>query len=97
MNGIYVRDVAKTILQRLGIKDAFDENELDFPPIEQKPNLFGNTNSAMDLKETDLIIILIRKKNRLILNQEFVSALKKKNGLEVVFVFVNSKDHSFEE
>ncbi len=96
LNGIYVRDVAKAILQRLGIKDAFDENELNFPPIELKSNLFGNKNSAMDLKETDLIIILIRKKNRLILNQEeLLSAIKKKYGLEVVLV--SNEDHPFEE
>jgi protein O-mannose beta-1,4-N-acetylglucosaminyltransferase len=96
LNGMYVREVATMMYRRLGIPDAFDENELQVPTKIPKSELFGTKLSELDLKETDLIIIFVRKGNRLILNEsELQEALKKKYGLEVISL--SNEEHSFEE
>lgn len=95
LNGMYIKEVANMIYRRVGIAASFDENELEFPTKYRRSELFGTKNSEMDLKETDLIIFFVRKRNRLILNEvEIGEALKKKYGLDVVLV--SNEEHSFE-
>ncbi len=96
LNGMYIREVTTLIYRRIGLPIAFDENELNVPTKIPKSELFGTKNSALDLKESDLIVIFKRKANRLILNEEeLADSLKEKYGLDVVLV--SNEDHSFEQ
>lgn len=95
LNGMYVKEVAEWFVRRMREKVGFDEDVHEHPPKYPKNQYFGNKVSDLDLKETDLIVILRRKSNRLILNEdELANALTEQFKLETVFV--SNEDHTFE-
>jgi protein O-mannose beta-1,4-N-acetylglucosaminyltransferase len=78
----------------MGLPLGFDEV---YPNTKQPLNQnHSEDNTHLDFPDTDVIIILSRKSNRLILNeQQLAIDLTKKYGLETKFV--SNEDHSFEE
>ncbi|KAJ3149664.1 Protein O-linked-mannose beta-1,4-N-acetylglucosaminyltransferase 2 [Irineochytrium annulatum] len=108
VNGLHVRMVAEWFVRRIGLPLGEDEQPdrifgngpavdtgaeaqaVLAPPQQQAPT------KEVDFPETDLIIVLARRRNRLILNEvEMAVALKNAFGYEVVFV--RNEDHTFEQ
>ncbi|KAJ3333387.1 Protein O-linked-mannose beta-1,4-N-acetylglucosaminyltransferase 2 [Blyttiomyces sp. JEL0837] len=97
VNGLHVREVAEWLFRRLGI--PLGDDEIVQTDIAKKPDVtepVDYSSKALDFAGTDLIIILSRRKNRLILNEvELAKALQEKFGYEAMFV--RNEDHTFEE
>jgi hypothetical protein len=95
-NGLHVREVSEWILKRMLMPLGFDEQygtSTEFPKL---PNPKKLDDSLYDFEETNLIVILSRKSNRLILNEiEVAEELKKTFGYETVIV--SNEQHSFED
>jgi protein O-mannose beta-1,4-N-acetylglucosaminyltransferase len=93
-NGNHVREVAEWIAKRMLLPLGFDEHYPTLPPPPLGPAKLDN--SHYDFPETNLIIILSRKANRLMLNEEeLATQLTATFGYETKFV--RNEDHSFEE
>lgn len=93
-NGMHVREVGEWIIKRMVLPLGFDEQypNLDVPILGQKKA----DNSHLDFPETNAIVILSRKGNRLIINEEEMALeLTKTFGYQTVFV--RNEDHTFEE
>lgn len=91
-NGLHVREVAEWMIGRLNLSLGFEETySRDITDFSAKRN-----ESNADFPETNLIIILSRTQNRLILNEE---DLRRKLSAEYGFeaIFVRNEDHTFEE
>ncbi|KAJ3316060.1 Protein O-linked-mannose beta-1,4-N-acetylglucosaminyltransferase 2 [Boothiomyces sp. JEL0838] len=92
-NGLHVREVAEWIIKRNGLELGWDEKYPINPPIlaDKLTDL-----SVLDFSETDLIVILSRKSNRIIINEiELAEKLTDVFGYKTVFV--RNEDYSFEE
>ena len=87
-NGMHVREFGQWILGRLSLPLGFDEL---YPP-----KALPLPSGSVDFPETNLILILIRKSNRLILNQY---ALKESlsRSFKMEAKFVSNEEYSFEE
>ncbi|KAJ3116937.1 Protein O-linked-mannose beta-1,4-N-acetylglucosaminyltransferase 2 [Phlyctochytrium bullatum] len=102
VNGLHVREVSDWFVRRLGLplgEDELPEQYLTRSPEwekefdEKHPE---NDEKSVDFPETDLIIIMARRRNRLILNEEELRAhLEATFGIKTIFV--RNEDHSFEE
>ena len=87
-NGLHVREFGQFIMTRLGIPLSFDEN---YPP--RLPSIpTGN----LDFPETNLIVILTRKSNRLILNDNQLGEQLSKH-FKMQTIFVSNEEYTFEE
>jgi hypothetical protein len=87
-HGLYVREVVQWFLRRLELPLSIDEMP---DPESEKPEDFKKVD-----EDWNLIVILSRKSNRLILNEkELGNALTKRFGWETVVV--SNEQHSFEE
>jgi protein O-mannose beta-1,4-N-acetylglucosaminyltransferase len=96
LNGMFIREVAEWYVRRIGLQMGFDEDMTSFPSVSSKKSVFGNRVSSVDLRESDIIVILSRKGNRLILNEdELAKYLTDRFKLETIFV--RNEDHTFEE
>lgn len=93
-NGMHVREVAQWFISRLGHQLGPDEL---YPPRKIIPSTPSKPdNSHLDFPETNLIVVMARKWNRLILNEkELGQALTKEFGMETVFL--HNENQSFEE
>ncbi|KAJ3046071.1 Protein O-linked-mannose beta-1,4-N-acetylglucosaminyltransferase 2 [Rhizophlyctis rosea] len=92
VNGMHVREVAEWFVRRLGLPVGEDE---DYNRFIDKPQPEPPGNSV-DYIGTDLIVILSRKSNRLIINEEELAAhLTKEFGMETKFV--RNEDLSFDD
>jgi protein O-mannose beta-1,4-N-acetylglucosaminyltransferase len=93
-NGMHVREVASWFTKRVGL--ALGDDEL-YPPkklIVKKPVI--KDNSHLDFVETDLIVIMSRTKNRIMINEaEIAKELSRHYKLESVFL--RNEDQTFEE
>ena len=93
-NGMHVREVASWFIKRIGIPLGGDELYPAVKLISMKP--VKEDKSHLDLPETDLIVIMSRKKNRIILNEaELAKELSRYYKLETKFL--RNEDQSFEE
>jgi protein O-mannose beta-1,4-N-acetylglucosaminyltransferase len=95
-NGVHVREVAEWLIKRVGASLGDDEldssTQLEIDPSKSK----SSDNSHLDFVETDLIVIMARKWNRLILNErELAIHLSKKFGYQTQFL--HNENQSFEE
>ena len=89
-----VREVAEWFVQRIGIPLGEDEKQ---PPtrLELGSTPVAPDNRHLDFPETNLIAIMARKWNRLILNEKELSEhLTAKFGYKTVFL--NNENQSFE-
>lgn len=79
-------------MRRLNLPLGYDEEYSTLPNLPHpQPD-----NSHLDFPETNIIVILSRTQNRLILNEEHLkNELTSAFGMETVFV--RNEDHSFEE
>ena len=95
VNGLNVREVVEWMVRRVGLPLGHDElyqankQSQTLPPA--KPD-----NSHFDFPETNLLVIMSRRQNRLILNEEQLAQdLTRAFGFKTVFL--RNEDHSFEE
>ncbi|KAJ3055011.1 Protein O-linked-mannose beta-1,4-N-acetylglucosaminyltransferase 2 [Rhizophlyctis rosea] len=97
VNGMHVREVAEWFVRRMGIPLGEDEDYNRFVgKDEDKLVEVGKAGKDLDYIGTDVIVILSRKSNRLILNEKGLAKhLEKTYGMEVKFV--RNEDHSFDE
>ncbi|KAJ3281038.1 Protein O-linked-mannose beta-1,4-N-acetylglucosaminyltransferase 2 [Borealophlyctis nickersoniae] len=98
-NGMHVREVAEWYTRRIGIPLGEDE---DVHRLVNHPHQNGAAvpsavpDKSVDFPDTDLIVIMSRKGNRLIVNEEELAAhLTATFGLPTQFV--RNEDHKFEE
>ncbi|KAI8902033.1 hypothetical protein BC833DRAFT_617013 [Globomyces pollinis-pini] len=93
-NGMLIREVSEWFAKRQGLHLGYDEHYPNLPWPETGPP--KPDNSHLDIPETNLIVIMSRKGNRLILNEDtLVIELTKRYGLKTVFV--RNEDQNFEE
>jgi protein O-mannose beta-1,4-N-acetylglucosaminyltransferase len=93
-NGNHVREVGEWIMKRMLLPLGFDEQYPALPSPSLGPA--KSDNSHYDFADTDLIIILTRKGNRLILNEdELAKDLTSAFGYDTKFV--SNEEHTFEE
>ncbi|KAI8911826.1 hypothetical protein EDD86DRAFT_246076 [Gorgonomyces haynaldii] len=94
-NGLHVREVAEWLIGRLGLPLGDDERyepiKIHQPLPPAKPD-----NSQYDFPETNLIVIMSRRQNRLILNEDDL-AKKLEAHFHMKTVFLRNEDMSFEE
>ncbi|KAJ1545302.1 Protein O-linked-mannose beta-1,4-N-acetylglucosaminyltransferase 2 [Cladochytrium tenue] len=105
VNGLHIREVAEWFCRRLQIPLGEDEDNIrDLEPLPaalrdagpDKEAWYPPLDRSIDFVGTDLIILLSRRKNRLVLNEdELLARLGREFGLEVAIV--RNEDHSFEE
>jgi protein O-mannose beta-1,4-N-acetylglucosaminyltransferase len=95
-NGVHVREVGEWFLRRIGLPLGDDEKQ---PPIRLRIDAEKKIlpdNSHLDFSETDVIVIMARKWNRLILNEdELAQKLTAKFGYKTEFL--RNEIQSFEE
>lgn len=95
VNGLHIREFAEWFCRRLDI--PLDDDEVGVigdVPLHDAATAAGA--ALVEFGKSDIIVILSRRKNRLILNeQELSAALKRVYSLDVVFV--RNEDHTFEE
>ncbi|KAL2911767.1 Protein O-linked-mannose beta-1,4-N-acetylglucosaminyltransferase 2 [Polyrhizophydium stewartii] len=99
-NGMYVREVSEWFLRRLAQPLSPDEDYTLPRTFTLPPGVSADKPSEMDklvdYPETDLIVIMSRRRNRLILNEdELANDLHRAFGYEVKFV--RNEDMTFEE
>ncbi|KAJ3105309.1 Protein O-linked-mannose beta-1,4-N-acetylglucosaminyltransferase 2 [Phlyctochytrium planicorne] len=102
INGLHVREVSDWFVRRLGLPLGEDELPEEYihhteeweAEFDRKHPI--SRENSVDFEDTDLIIIMARRRNRLILNEEDLRA-----HLEATFklkaIFVRNEDHTFEE
>ncbi|KAJ1552170.1 Protein O-linked-mannose beta-1,4-N-acetylglucosaminyltransferase 2, partial [Cladochytrium tenue] len=105
VNGLHIREVAEWFCRRLQISLGEDEDGIrDLEPLPaalrdagpDKEAWYPPLDRSIDFVGTDLIILLSRRKNRLVLNEdELLARLGREFGLEVAIV--RNEDHSFED
>ncbi|KAJ3276861.1 Protein O-linked-mannose beta-1,4-N-acetylglucosaminyltransferase 2 [Terramyces sp. JEL0728] len=93
-NGLHVREVSEWIIKRNGLELGWDEvYPIQPPKITDASKL---DSSHLDFSSTDIIVILSRRGNRLMLNEnELANELTNQFGYKTVFV--RNEDHTFEE
>ncbi|KAH6600272.1 hypothetical protein BASA50_002448 [Batrachochytrium salamandrivorans] len=93
-NGMYIREVTEWFIRRLALPLGSDEDYSVKMSTSVPDRILSG--KELDFPESDIIVILSRKGNRLILNElQLAEDLKKAFGYEVVFV--RNEDHTFEE
>ncbi|EGF76611.1 hypothetical protein BATDEDRAFT_92595 [Batrachochytrium dendrobatidis JAM81] len=97
VNGMYLREVGEWFMRRLVLPLGHDEDPTikDLHPLPSLPSN-GTYGKEVDFQDTDTIVVLSRKGNRLILNEEQMAKdLEKAFGYKVIFV--SNEQHTFEE
>ena len=95
VNGLHIREVAQWFIRRIGLPLSSEEDYTARPGTLLHRKKSGE-GAGLDFADTDIIVILARKGNRLILNEDQLSKdLTEAFGLKAVYV--RNEDHSFEE
>eukprot|EP00842_Homolaphlyctis_polyrhiza_P006089 jgi/Hompol1/6481/HPOL_005013-RA len=97
VNGLHIREVAEWFARRLALRLGWDE-DYNYPHRYPLPPSIAHDadQRSLDLQETDLVVVLARLSNRLILNEaEMVQRLSQTYGYETVVV--RNEELTFEQ
>ncbi|KAJ3189825.1 Protein O-linked-mannose beta-1,4-N-acetylglucosaminyltransferase 2 [Gaertneriomyces sp. JEL0708] len=92
-NGMHVREVSEWFIRRIGLPLEDDEN---YSRPSTDLTTYMPADAADFFTESDLIVIITRRGNRLILNEEEL-ARQLTDAFKLQVQFVSNEEHGFEE